>query len=54
MRDIDRVIQFIRDDDGIPPIHKQVLIARIEVPPTPNELADAQEIVNPPREGRGA
>lgn len=47
MRDIDRVIEFIRRDSRIPPVHKQVLIDRIEQPPTRQELDAAARIVYP-------
>jgi hypothetical protein len=29
-RDVDRVIEFIRAQDYIPPVHRQVMIDRIE------------------------
>jgi len=38
MRDIDRLIEFIQECDRIPPVHKRVLINRIESPPTREEL----------------
>jgi hypothetical protein len=41
-RDIDRVLDFIRLESAIPPIHRLVLIKRCEVPPTPEELEAAR------------
>jgi len=52
MRDIDRIIQFVRDDDRIPPVHRQVLITRIERPPTQHELDAARRIVELPACGQ--
>ena len=42
MRDIDRIIKFVEDDDRIPPVHKRVLINRIEPEPTRAELDRAK------------
>lgn len=50
MRDIDRIIEAVKDHPNIPPVHKQVLISRIEVPPTRAELDAAAAIVYPERQ----
>ena len=47
MRDIDVVIEAVRNHPNIPPVHKQVLISRIEVRPTRAELDAAAAIVYP-------
>jgi hypothetical protein len=47
VRDIDRIIRAIEEDDRIPPVHKRVLINRIEPPPTREELDRAQAEVYP-------
>ena len=41
MRDIDRIIRAVEEDDRIPPVHKRVLINRIELLPTQAELDQA-------------
>lgn len=38
MRDIDRIIRAVEEDNRIPPVHKRVLINRIEPEPTRAEL----------------
>lgn len=42
-RDVDRVIDFIRSRDEIPPVHRQVMIDRVEGsgPPSDAELERA-------------
>lgn len=42
MRDIDRIIRAVEEDDRIPPAHKRVLINRIEPMPTREELDRAK------------
>ncbi len=37
-RDIDRLLEHINGLEWLPPIHRQVLINRIEPPPTQGEL----------------
>ncbi len=44
-RDIDRLIEFINDADWLPPVHKHVLIARVEKPPTDEEIQQAKQLV---------
>jgi hypothetical protein len=38
MRTIDDIIRAVREHPSIPPIHKQVLINRIEPEPTQQEI----------------
>jgi hypothetical protein len=49
-RDIDRIIEYVRNLDRwfIPPVHRQVIINRIEGdgPPTDEELARAKAQVD--------
>lgn len=47
MRDIDWIIQAIEQDGRIPPVHKRVLINRIEPVPTRDELDRARAEVYP-------
>ncbi len=47
MRDIDRLIDYVKDSEWFPPVHRQVLINRIEVPPTADELERAAAQVYP-------
>jgi len=53
-RDVDRVIEFIRAQDYIPPVHRQVMVDRIEGsgPPTPDELERAKGKVYPTEAAR--
>jgi hypothetical protein len=38
-RDIDRLLDYVRDLDWLPPVHRQVVINRIDAgPPTQEEL----------------
>lgn len=46
-RDVDTIIEFIRRQDYIPPVHRQVLVNRIDPPPTQAELDRAKEQVYP-------
>lgn len=46
-RDVDTVINFIRQQSYIPPVHKQVMISRLDTPPTREELDEAKAIVYP-------
>lgn len=47
-RDIDRVIELVRQQDYIPPVHLQVIINRIDAgPPSAGELVRATEQVYP-------
>jgi len=47
VRDIDRIIQLVREEEQIAPIHRQVIITRIEKLPTQEEIAAARSIVYP-------
>lgn len=51
MRDVDEIMQKIREHPRIPPVHKQVMLARLDPPPTQEELDAARRIVYP---GEGA
>lgn len=46
-RDIDRILDYVRNADYIPPVHRQVIVNRIEGdgPPTREELNRAHEQV---------
>lgn len=46
-RDIDQVINYIREITYIPPVMKQVIINRLDVPPTKAELEQAAKEVYP-------
>lgn len=46
-RDVDRIIEYVRSVDYIPPVLKQVLVNRIDPPPTRDELDRAHEQVYP-------
>lgn len=42
-RDIDRLLDYVRDIEWLPPVHRQVVIDRIDVgPPTDAELRQAE------------
>lgn len=43
MRDIDRIIEAVREHPYISPVHKQVLINRIEPNPTHEEIERAKQ-----------
>lgn len=46
-RDVDTVIAFIRNQSYIPPVHRQVMVNRLENPPSKEELDEAKAIVYP-------
>lgn len=46
-RDVDRVLDFIRTQAYIPPIHRQVMLDRLEKPPTNLELEAAKKKLYP-------
>lgn len=46
-RDVDRVIDYIKTIDDIPPVHRQIMINRLDPPPSKEELALACEQVYP-------
>jgi hypothetical protein len=51
MRDIDRLLDYVRDLDWLPPVHRQVVINRIDAgPPTQEELDRAAAQVSPDRD----
>lgn len=47
MRHIDEILEAVRNHPHIPPVHKQVLISRIEPEPTREELDRASAQVYP-------
>lgn len=46
-RDVDTIIEFIKTQKYIPPVHRQVIISRLETAPTQEELDVAKAIVYP-------
>ncbi len=46
MRDIDRVIEFVQEYYRLSPVHKQVLISRIELEPTEEEIVAAKKVLD--------
>lgn len=46
-RDVDTVIEFIKNQSYIPPIHRQVMANRLENPPTQEELDKARNDLYP-------
>lgn len=46
-RDVDTVIAFINNQSYIPPIHRQVMVNRLENPPSQRELDEAKASLYP-------
>lgn len=53
MRDIDEVIDFVKASDRFSPVHTQVIINRLNPPPTQRELDEARRQVNAGQETLG-
>lgn len=53
-RDVDRIIRAVEEDDRIPPVHRRVLINRIEMYPNQAELDLARAQVYPDLASRSA
>lgn len=46
-RDVDTIIEFIKNQNYIPPVHRQVMIDRLENPPDREELDRAKNKLYP-------
>lgn len=51
-RDVDAIIDYVKRQTHIPPIHRQILINRIDPEPTLEEIDRASDQVYP-KENRG-
>jgi len=46
-RDVDRVMDYVHHMLDVPPVHRQVMLNRLDPPPTQEELDRAREQVYP-------